>query len=177
MVNLKRTETNTLYSSHMQNLCKKKMNLTLIKKVKNMLMLQINHHSKLTCICISHWIRLTKRHVSECRCNYFSHLYVRFGHSGRFGQRICSERSQLSADESCWAFQEPTHMLPFHTSYLSISHTAVVLCVCGVMAWESVKGGWQSGRKETRERQKGERRKEQLCKCDWTTLPFHELQW
>ncbi len=95
-----------------------------------MLMLQMNHHSKLTCLCISHWIRLTKRHVSECLCNYFSHLYVRFGHSGRFGQRICSERSQLSADESCWAFQEPTHMLPFHTSYLSISHTAVVLCVC-----------------------------------------------
>jgi len=38
--------------------------------------------------------------------------------------------TQQSADDSSWASKDLAHMLPFHTSYLFISHTAVVLCVC-----------------------------------------------
>lgn len=104
----------------------------------------MSHHCKIMCLCISHWIRLTKNHVSEwLYANvHFIHQVIRI--CLLFGQRIYSGRSQQSADNSRWASKEPAHMLPFHTSYLSISHTAVVL-----FARETDKlGGWQRRYKE-----------------------------
>ncbi len=131
------------------------LSIVVIKKVKNML--QMSHHSKLTCLCISHWIRLTKHHVSECLYAIISHIYtsglvIRAGLDRGFAQRghsyLLTNHAELSKSH---------HICSPFTPAICPSHTLQLCCVCGVLAWESVKGGWQSGRKETRERQKSER--------------------
>lgn len=81
----------------------------------------MSHHCKI--MCLNHAYKESCFRKPICK-NWF-HLYIRMSICWSFRQR-----SQLSADDSRWASKEPAHMLPFHTSYLSISHTAVVLCMC-----------------------------------------------
>lgn len=137
----------------------------------------MSHHSKLTCLCISHWIRLTKHHVSEYlyAIIYFSHLYIRSGHLGQ----VWTEDLLGEVTAFCWrftlSFQRANTMLPPLSHQLSVHLTH---CSCAVCWHESQTREGDKAEGWRREKgKKWERRKEQLCISNWTTLPFRELQW
>lgn len=129
----------------------------------------MSHHSKLTCLCISHRIRMPVQ------------LFLTFIHQvWSFGQ-VWTEDLHGEVTAICWrftlSFQRANTYAPLsHQLSVHLTHCSCAVCV---VCWHETQTREGDKAKEIR-REKGkkrERRKEQLCICDWTTLLFRELQW